>query len=317
MTVDEYWELLSSLQSYSQRRITHTEALHRVHHSGYTVDESITQLRLLAGFPDAAAEADDSDHVALTDPACTVCGDGGNVFLCDAAGCRRVYHAACLQLDGVPDKYECPSHFCRRCQARVVDPCQSCRSCPSAFCDLHIREQRQHHYGQTTHQRCPAAAILLLSALWCLSRLCRFGCVCWTWQSKWRSWVERRRCLTSSPTPQLHSHILACVPLCRCRSHGCCVRCTCCIRCERCYTLERPERNESAKPFSTACGSEVALPGSILTASSLVHCLSCLCILSVIVLLFWLFSRPCWKVSCQSICSRFYGLWPSEVAWMH
>ena len=100
VSVDEYWELLSSLQSYSQRRVTQTEALHLVQQNNYNVDDSITQMRLLAGFPDASTEADDSDHVALTDPACTVCGDGGDVFLCDAAGCRRVYHAECLQLDG-------------------------------------------------------------------------------------------------------------------------------------------------------------------------------------------------------------------------
>ena len=198
--VVDYWELLSSMQSYSQRRVTHTEALRLIHQANYTVDDAMAQLRLLAGFPDTSAETNDSDHVALTDPACTVCGDGGDVFLCDAAGCRRVYHAECLQLDSVPVQYECPAHFCRRCHTRVVDPCQSCRSCPSAFCDVHIAEQRQHHFRPNTYKHSPTGATGRLSKphapLTTLSM-----CVIAIQQSKSRSWAEKPHCSTSSPSP--------------------------------------------------------------------------------------------------------------------
>ena len=105
LSVDEYWHLLSSLQSYSQRHVTETEALHLVDQHSYTVDESITALRHLAGLPDTTTEDDSSDHIALTDPLCTICGDGGDVLLCDAGGCRRVYHAACVRRDGEADKF--------------------------------------------------------------------------------------------------------------------------------------------------------------------------------------------------------------------
>jgi len=203
--VDEYWELLSSLQSYSQRRVTHTEALHHIHQHNYTLSTSLTTLRQLANFPPPTASptptADDADHVALTDPACTVCGDGGNVFLCDAAGCRRVYHADCLQLDGVPSgaAYECPAHFCRRCRVRVVDPCQSCRSCPSAFCDVHIGQQRQHHFRSDNK---PTNSVQHLAVgVHCCDRSPTLVCACRVvvcCQSKWRSWVERRHCSISS-----------------------------------------------------------------------------------------------------------------------
>lgn len=51
-----------------------------------------------------------------SDDMCAVCGDGGDLIICDAKGCKRVYHAVCAELAEVPSgSWECSVHFCATC----------------------------------------------------------------------------------------------------------------------------------------------------------------------------------------------------------
>ena len=52
---------------------------------------------------------------------CYICGDGGELILCDG-GCNRAYHLECLELESIPqdDKWLCP--YCELKKQHASDP---------------------------------------------------------------------------------------------------------------------------------------------------------------------------------------------------
>ena len=85
---------------------------------------------------------------------CLKCKDGGDILLCDFAGCGKAYHPkqACCGLKVIPDGiWECPRHRCVRCgsgpsqtdaQGAPREPDTEgaaslwrCRTCPTTYCD--------------------------------------------------------------------------------------------------------------------------------------------------------------------------------------
>ena len=68
---------------------------------------------------------------------CFVCGDGGELLLCDSSKCSKAYHLECLQRKVFPPKsqsWKCPRHFCQVCQK---DSHVFCTSCPISYCRKH------------------------------------------------------------------------------------------------------------------------------------------------------------------------------------
>lgn len=82
-------------------------------------------------------EAEDEED--CHDDECFVCKDGGELLLCDRKTCRRAYHLQCINRKVFPpksQKWECPSHFCTKCQKPAVS---FCSSCPVSFCSKHLK----------------------------------------------------------------------------------------------------------------------------------------------------------------------------------
>jgi hypothetical protein len=91
------------------------------------------------------------------DDFCLVCGDGGNLLLCDTEECHKAYHPGCVKLDKVgrpaaamapcahplcvqvpQGKWECPRHFCAKCRTSIaVNDQFVCARCPTAYCRAH------------------------------------------------------------------------------------------------------------------------------------------------------------------------------------
>lgn len=70
---------------------------------------------------------------------CFVCGDGGELIMCDRYSCCKCYHLKCLTLPDMPKgKWDCPWHFCDNCGKRAS---YYCNICPNSFCG-------QHHEGE-------------------------------------------------------------------------------------------------------------------------------------------------------------------------
>ena len=68
---------------------------------------------------------------------CFVCGDGGELLLCDNKGCSKAYHLACIGRKIFPPHHvtwECPRHYCQVCQKRAIT---FCSSCPTSYCHKH------------------------------------------------------------------------------------------------------------------------------------------------------------------------------------
>ena len=66
---------------------------------------------------------------------CFVCGDGGELIMCDRNNCSKCYHLKCLTLSGMPrGKWDCPWHFCDVCGKRAAF---FCSICPNSFCGPH------------------------------------------------------------------------------------------------------------------------------------------------------------------------------------
>ena len=89
---------------------------------------------------------------------CLKCKDGGDVLLCDFAGCIKSHHARCCNLKTAPEGiWECPRHRCITCgsgpsrtdaagQERSPDvpnavDIHACRTCPTTYCTRCLPEQ--------------------------------------------------------------------------------------------------------------------------------------------------------------------------------
>lgn len=79
--------------------------------------------------------------ISVHEDDCFICGDGGELLMCDKGGCSKCYHKGCLGGDvNVRGKWICPWHFCDECGkwANVL-----CSECPNSYC-------RGHSSGQIT-----------------------------------------------------------------------------------------------------------------------------------------------------------------------
>jgi hypothetical protein len=73
------------------------------------------------------------------DDECFICKDGGELLLCDRKSCCRAYHLQCINRKVFPpksQKWECPWHFCTKCQKPAVS---FCSTCPVSFCSKHLK----------------------------------------------------------------------------------------------------------------------------------------------------------------------------------
>ncbi|XP_060071280.1 histone-lysine N-methyltransferase NSD2-like [Ylistrum balloti] len=69
---------------------------------------------------------------------CFRCGEGGELVMCDKAGCPKVYHLQCLKLNRPPHgSWYCPWHHCDTCGKMAVKMCQEC---PNSFCQNHTED---------------------------------------------------------------------------------------------------------------------------------------------------------------------------------
>ncbi|KAJ8380024.1 hypothetical protein SKAU_G00008020 [Synaphobranchus kaupii] len=66
---------------------------------------------------------------------CFLCGQGGELVMCDKKDCPKAYHLLCLNLAKPPyGRWECPWHHCTVCQSLASSFCDFC---PSSFCREH------------------------------------------------------------------------------------------------------------------------------------------------------------------------------------
>lgn len=71
----------------------------------------------------------------ITDEACFVCGDGGELLLCDNKTCTKGYHLSCLSKTKWPQgNWVCPWHQCTVCNKGRV---QRCTYCINSYCQDH------------------------------------------------------------------------------------------------------------------------------------------------------------------------------------
>ena len=95
------------------------ELLHRCNYDSHAALELVQPWAMVEEDEDGVGKTTEFD----SDDMCAVCGDGGDLIICDAKGCKRVYHAVCAELSEVPSgTWECSVHFCATCgyEARTL-----------------------------------------------------------------------------------------------------------------------------------------------------------------------------------------------------
>ncbi|MES1923289.1 Histone-lysine N-methyltransferase NSD3, variant 2, partial [Bonamia ostreae] len=79
--------------------------------------------------------SDDREESFEEEDVCFICGDGGNLLLCDFEDCKKVLHPKCANIEEIPDgEWHCPSHFCCKCNSDSVKNL-SCSYCSKAYCE--------------------------------------------------------------------------------------------------------------------------------------------------------------------------------------
>ncbi len=89
------------------------------------------------GEDDAATQQEEEDR---HDDDCFICKDGGELLLCDRRACCRAYHLECINRKVFPSKskkWDCPWHFCSKCQKPAV---AFCSTCPMSYCSKHLQD---------------------------------------------------------------------------------------------------------------------------------------------------------------------------------
>ena len=118
--VDAYLRSIDELFYRSTEHFDEERALELLHRCNY---DSAAALELAQPWAKTDGETDEIDAVNGgmkaefdSDDMCSVCGDGGDLIICDAKGCKKVYHAVCAELSEVPSgTWECSVHFCANC----------------------------------------------------------------------------------------------------------------------------------------------------------------------------------------------------------
>jgi hypothetical protein len=91
-------------------------------------------------------------HLDDYDEVCCICGDGGELLMCDAkvcgSFCTRGYHAACVHLlpEEVPKRWICPYHQCDSCGSR--QPRYFCHTCNESACEKCWQKSRAARPGE-------------------------------------------------------------------------------------------------------------------------------------------------------------------------
>lgn len=71
-----------------------------------------------------------------SDDICFICGEGGELLLCDSKDCPKGYHLSCLKRTKWPQgKWLCPWHQCNICNKGKV---KRCTFCVNSFCPNHV-----------------------------------------------------------------------------------------------------------------------------------------------------------------------------------
>jgi len=136
--LDTFLRSVDALFYQSSEHSDEEKALELLHKCNYDMAAALELLQ-----PWAKVEEEDEAQKATefdSDDVCTVCGDGGDLIICDAKGCKRVWHAVCAELTEIPSgTWECSVHFCATCGQRVNESNSvRCQSCPTAYCAAHI-----------------------------------------------------------------------------------------------------------------------------------------------------------------------------------
>lgn len=124
--------------------------LHLLHQYQYNMADCLEALEPIDEMDHIAAEddSDSSDESVAgaengndnSDDVCAVCGEGGQLLICEYRNCNRVYHFQCVGLTDEPQgEWYCSAHFCTVCHAKVPSDSQYvCSNCPTAYCQYHI-----------------------------------------------------------------------------------------------------------------------------------------------------------------------------------
>lgn len=177
--VDSYLRAVEALFYGSPDHYDEEKVLELLHRCNY---DPTSALELLQPWAKVEEEEEGQKTTEFdSDDMCSVCGDGGDLIICDAKGCKRVYHAVCAELAEIPSgTWECSVHFCSTCgstrhdirhrmhvhacdaprrmahewlilvsfaRSQRVNDANSvrCTSCPTAFCAAHIPACATHH----------------------------------------------------------------------------------------------------------------------------------------------------------------------------
>lgn len=127
---------------YSEER-----ALYLLHLCEYDVQHAIQVLREKSAVQkqqssdESEAEEESEEESSPEDVAepdvCFTCGDGGNLLICDAPGCNKVYHIHCVDLEEIPTgTWFCNWHTCNKC-SNLADLKYTCWYCANSYCTEH------------------------------------------------------------------------------------------------------------------------------------------------------------------------------------
>ncbi|XP_075224627.1 nuclear receptor binding SET domain protein isoform X2 [Lycorma delicatula] len=76
------------------------------------------------------------NKTSSSDDVCFMCGEGGELLLCDSKACPKGYHLSCLKRTKWPQgKWLCPWHQCNVCSKGRV---KRCTYCVNSYCPNHV-----------------------------------------------------------------------------------------------------------------------------------------------------------------------------------